>query len=409
MRVAQVTARLGETILDVAHLVPGERYTIGTAPAMRLAVPGVREFPLVTSEPRGFVVRRPIGSGTLVVDGHLCDEAEVVLGWERVSFAVGLVGIEVVIVERTAAPVPRPPVDRRPPAFVVASLIAHLLLWKAAITFGHVMFVKRPRPIKQAHPLLVHLAPLPAPAPPLPPASPSPRQPAPASPPPPASPSPPPPASPSPPQPAALHEATAIARVRMAPRDGTPGFHLPRDRDGKVSPADAVAALDGVIAPGKIGAMLDQVGPVYIPSAVDHPFGDNLKMDPTTRPGFGAIEIKTGRFRTSEVHDPLVASQGLALCESRRCAVSGGLAKEAIQEVAATHGYELQQCMDPGEDATKLHRGAALLDLDIAADGKVKKVHGEGAAARCAAAVITSLAFPAADEPTHVTFTIGYP
>ena len=394
MRVAQVTARLGETILDVAHLVPGERYTIGTAPAMRLAVPGVREFPLVTSEPRGFVVRRPIGSGTLVVDGRLCDEAEVVLGWERVSFAVGLVGIEVVIVERTAAPVPRPPVDRRPPAFVVASLIAHLLLWKAAITFGHVMFVKRPRPIKQAHPLVVHLAPLPAPAPPLPPA--------------PASP--PPPASPTPPQPAAPHPAAAVARVRAtAPTDDTPGFHLRRDRDGKVSPADAVAALDGVIAPGKIGAMLDQVGPVYIPSAVDHPFGDNLKMDPTTRPGFGAIEIKTGRFRTSEVHDPLVASQGLALCESRRCEVSGGLAKEAIQEVAATHGYELQQCMDPGEDATKLHRGAALLDLDIAADGKVKKVHGEGAAARCAAAVITSLAFPAADEPTHVTFTIGYP
>ena len=65
--------------------------------------------------------------------------------------------------------------------------------------------------------------------------------------------------------------------------------------------------------------------------------------------------------------------------------------------------------MDPGDDATKLHRGAALLELDIAPDGSVKKVHGQGAAARCAAAVIASLAFPTADEATHVTFTIGYP
>lgn len=386
MRVAQVTARLGETVLDVAHLVPGERYTIGSAPGMRLAIGGVTEFSLVTSEARGFVVRRPVGLGTLAVDGRSCDAADVVLGWVPVAFAVGLVAIEIVLVERSPAPVPRPPVDRRTPAFVVASLIAHLLLWKAAITFGRVLYVKRPRPVKQAHPLLVHLAPLPppAPAPPSPAAPPS--------------------------QPAPPHPATAIAGVRAAaPRDDNPGFHLPRDRDGNVNAADAVAALDGVTKPGEIGAMLDRVGPVYVPSAVDHPFGDNLKMDPTTRPGFGAIEIHTGRFRTSEVHDPLVASQGLALCESRRCEVTGGLDKEAIQETAATRGYDLQQCMDPGDDPTKLHRGAALLELDIATDGRVRKVRGQGAAARCAAAVIASLAFPPAGEATHVTFTIGYP
>lgn len=387
MRVAQVTARLGETVLDVAHLVPGERYTIGSAPGMRLAIGGATEFPLVTSEARGFVVRRPVGLGTLAVDGRSCDAADVVLGWAPVSFAIGLVAIEIVLVERTTAPVPRPPVDRRTPAFVVASLIAHLLLWKAALTFGRVLYVKRPRPVTQAHPLLVHLAPLP-PAPP-PPAAPS-------------------PSSPSPTRPV----APAAGRVRMrvvAPRDDNPGFHLPRDRDGNVNAADAVAALDGVTKPGEIAAMVDQVGPVYVPSAVDHPFGDNLKMDPTTRPGFGAIEIHTGRYRTSEVHDPLVASQGLALCESRRCEVAGGLDKEAIQETAATRGYDLQQCMDPGDDPTKLHRGAALLELDIAPDGRVKKVRGQGAAARCAAAVIATLAFPPADEATHVTFTIGYP
>ena len=54
MRVAQVTARLAKTIVDVAHVAPGERYTIGTARDVQLAIAGVREFPVVTSEARGF-------------------------------------------------------------------------------------------------------------------------------------------------------------------------------------------------------------------------------------------------------------------------------------------------------------------------------------------------------------------
>ena len=385
MRVAQVTARLGETIVDLAHIAPGERYAIGTAPEVHFVVPGIGELPLVTSEARGFVVRRPIGLGALAVDGRPCDDAELVLGWTRVTFAHALVSLTIELVERAPIPVPRPAFDLRPIAYLAASLMIQLGIVVFAIGVGRPPRGKKPWPRLQAHPLLVHLAPLPPPAP-VPP--------------------------PPPHAPPAAHPAAPIASVRaVAPRSAEPtaGFHLPRDRDGNVNAADAVAALDGVTKPGEIGKMLDQVGPVYVPSAVDHPFGDNQKMDPTTRPGFGAIEIHTGRFRTSEVHDPLVASQGLALCESRRCEVTGGLAKEAIQETTATRGYELQQCMDPGADSTKLHRGAALLELDIAADGKVKKVHGQGAAARCAAAVIASLAFPSADEATHVTFTIGYP
>ena len=174
--------------------------------------------------------------------------------------------------------------------------------------------------------------------------------------------------------------------------------------------ADMGAAMGRLAAaiPDVRGA-LDRVGPVYVPSAHDNPFGDTEKLDPKTRPGWGAIEIHTGRYRTIGVTDPLLTSQGLALCESRRCEVTGGLDVEAIQEAAATRGYDLQQCMGPGEDPTKLHRGSALLELDIAPDGRVKKVRGEGAAARCAARVLASLAFPAAGEATHVTFTIGYP
>jgi hypothetical protein len=156
---------------------------------------------------------------------------------------------------------------------------------------------------------------------------------------------------------------------------------------------------------------LDKVGPLYVPSAVDNPFGDVQKMDPKTRPGWGSLTIVTGRYRTvsSGPHagggegppeDPIPASQGLALCESRRCEVTGGLEKEAVQQVASTRGPALEKCAK---------RGAVLLELDIAADGTVKKVRGEGTAAHCAATVIASLAFPAAGAATHATFTIGYP
>jgi len=166
MRVAQVTARLGETIVDLAHLAPGECYTIGGAPDARLAIAGLTEFPLVTGEPRGFVIRRPVGLGTLAVDGAASHAAELVIGWQRVTFALGLVEIEVALVERTPAPVPRPEIEARTPAFVVGSLIVHLLVWGAAVAFGRLPRAKRPRPVTQAHPLVVHLAPLPPPPPP---------------------------------------------------------------------------------------------------------------------------------------------------------------------------------------------------------------------------------------------------
>ena len=381
MRVAQVTARLAETIVDVAYVAPGERYAIGTARDVQLAIAGVREFQLVTHEPRGFVVRRPVGLGTLSIDGKACDDTELVLSWARVTLRIGLVTIAIELVERSAVPLPRRELERRTPAFVVASLIVHLLVWGSAIAFGHLPRAKKPRPIKQAHPLVVHLAPLPV-APPTPPTA-------------------------TPP----AHPAVAIARPPAAGARDHAAVQLSRDADGNASPAAAMAALNAVMPDGYITQMLDEVGPVYVPSAVDHPFGDNVKMDPKTRPGWGALTIVTGRYRTissgpnagggeAPKEDPLPASQGLALCESRRCEISGGLAKEAVQEVAATRGYALEKCVQ---------RGAVLLELDIAADGTVKKVRGEGAAARCAATVIASLAFPAADEATHATFTIGYP
>jgi hypothetical protein len=409
MRVAQVTAKLGETTVDVAYIAPGERYTIGTARDTRLAITGVCDFPLVTGEPRGLVVRRPVGLGTLVVDGRTCDdaEAEVVLaslaagdrpnaragvalaGADRVTFELGLVTISIELVARAAMPVPRPELERRTPAFVVASLIVHLLVWGAAITFAHPPRAKRPRPAKQAHPVLVHLAvapvPVPAPAP-----------------------------GPVPPSPATQRAMPAASRANPtsagpSQRGRVAESSIPIGGDRNAQIGAAVAQLAAAMP--DVGKALDQVGPLYVPSAVDPAFGGAAKFDPRTRPDWGSLTIVTGRYRTISSgrgvgdnfdadEDPVPASQGLALCESRRCEVSGGLAKADLQEVAATRGPALERCMA---------RGAVMLELDIAPDGRVTKVHGEGTTARCVATVIASLAFPAADEATHATFTIGYP
>jgi len=157
MRVAQVTARLGETIVDLAHIAPGERYTIGTAPGVHFVVPGVGELPLVTREPRGFVVRRPIGLGAFAVDGRPASDAAVVLGWTRITFTHELVSLTIELVERAPIPVPRPAFDLRPIAYLAASLMIQLGIVVSAIGVGRPPRVKKPRPRIQAHPRLQDL------------------------------------------------------------------------------------------------------------------------------------------------------------------------------------------------------------------------------------------------------------
>lgn len=369
--VAQVTARLGETIVALAHVAPGDVFRIGTGPGVELALPGVVEFPLVTGEAHGFVVRRPIGLGAWT------GADEVVLADEPVELAVALLTIAISRVDRDVTVVPPPPIDRRPHGFMIASLVVHLLVWGTAVTFAATPRVKPPRPRTQLHPVIARIEPtLPKPPPPPP----------------------------------VQHRAAASPypdRVATA-RPGSAGRHAPHD--SLIGPNGYADFGAGLAALGKVvdidwGAKMAAQGPLYQDGA-EYKFGSETLFDPNTRAGFETV--KTGRFQTvstgravgEDYHLDGETTVQLALCDSPRCEVTGALAKEAVQRVVQRQAAAVAGCV--GDQSL-------VLDLEIAPDGHVVKVHGHGKIARCAAKVIGQLAFPEADGATHAAFTIGYP
>ena len=375
--VAQVTARLGDTIVALAHVASGETFRIGTAAGVELAVAGVVEFPLVTGEPKGFVVRRPIGLGR-----WSAARDEVVLA-ELVVLELDLVTITIEPAVREGTPVPAPAIDRRPHAFVVASLIVHLLVWGAAVAFAAAPRAKKPRPPYHAHRVLARIDPkLP---PPKPPAAPH-------------------------------RQATSPypARVASASKPAA-GAHGPRGRtqhDDLIGPDGVANLAAGFAALGKVvdidwGAKMaaQEFFDPEDPTGV-YKFGTSTQFDPETRPGFETV--KTGRFQTvstgravgEDYHLAGETTVQLALCDSPRCEVTGALDKPAVQRVVQRQVAAVAGCVG---DAS------LVLDLDIGADGRVVKVHGHGKVARCAAKVIGQLAFPEAAGATHAAFTIGYP
>ncbi|MEO8554339.1 MAG: hypothetical protein ABI678_30395, partial [Kofleriaceae bacterium] len=341
---------------------PSGVFRIGTAAAVELPIAGVVEFPLVTAEQRGFVVRRPIGLATWHEAGD-----EVVLA-DPIVLALDRVTITIERIDREHAPVPRAAIDRRPHAFVAGSLLVHFLVWGAAIAFAAAPRAKRPRPRTRLHPVIARLEPRV-------------------------------PTSETSPYPA------RVAGVATAP--ARPRGHATRSLIGPDGRADFSAGLAALGEAVNIdwGAKMAETGPLVQADDVYH-FGNDVAFDPDTRPGFETV--KTGRFETvssgravgEDYHLAGETTVQLALCDSPRCEITGALAKPAVQRVIQRQVAAVAGCV--GDESL-------VLDLDIAADGRVKKVHGHGKVARCAAKVIGQLAFPVADGDTHAAFTIGYP
>jgi hypothetical protein len=382
---ASVTARFDDTLIDVTHVPRDGSYCIGTASGVDLAIDAeVTRFPIVFGDAKGFVVRRPIGVGALAVEGRpvedvrLAPEVVVTFAIQGVTLTIELVAEE--------PPLAMTTFDRRPPKYIAASLVAHLLVWAAAITFAQLPALTKSPPPWAVHPVLARLAPT------------VPYQYS-------------PPRRPAPPVPIELPPPSAVATSpERTPRED-PGTARSRDpRGGQVdqqgmpsfSPGyiESLRRTDQAIRDGLAAA-----GPLYDEDGVES-FGGQRQFDPRNRAGWGTIE--TGRFKTishgrgtgEDYKLPGEVGPDIALCESPHCAITGALDKADVQHVVVPLGAALAVCVG----------GAALtLDLDIAANGQVKKVHGHGKIGRCAANVIGQLAFPVADGPTHAVYTIGYP
>ena len=368
---AQITARFGDSLVETVEIDRDGSYRIGTAPDVDLAVAKIGSFPIVTGDATGFIVRTPVGMGEATAVRLAADQP--------VTLRFGMITITVELVAR-AAPLPVQKIDRRPHAFIVGSLIVHLLVWGAAVIFAHAPKVNKPRPRLVEHPLLVKLLPM------------------------------------SRPRVAPHAPATASAAHAAPPRSGDSVRGKRSDLDELAAAAASAPGGSNKLSPAYLayleaGArhmkeMLDAAGPLYVEDDAEGFGKHGGAFDPTHRAGWGTIA--TGRYKTvssgravgDDYHLDGESYPELALCESPHCEIAGSLDKDAVQHVIAPQVAALANCV--GQDSL-------TLALEIAANGHVKKVHGHGKIGRCAANVIGQLAFPEADGPTTATYTIGYP
>jgi hypothetical protein len=370
---AQITARFGDSLVEIVEIERDGSYRIGTAPGVDLAVAKIGSFPIVTGDATGFVVRTPVGMGD-ATDVRLAADQPVTLRFGMITITVELVA--------PVAPLPVKKLDRRPYAFIVGSLVVHLLVWGAAVVFAHAPIANKPRPRTVSHPLLVKLLP-------MKPSRVAPHAPATA------------PASPSHATPPSSGGGMRGKRSDLdelaAAAASAPGG------SNKLSPA-YLAYLEALDQHMK--DMLAAAGPLYVEEDAAGFGKHGGAFDPTNRAGWGTIA--TGRYKTvssgravgDDYHLAGESYPELALCESPHCEIAGSLDKDAVQHVIAPQVAALAGCV--GQDSL-------TLALEIAPNGHVKKVHGHGKIGRCAANVIGQLAFPEADGPTTATYTIGYP
>jgi hypothetical protein len=131
MDVIEVVARFAGTIVDVRHLGPKDRYCIGTAPGVDLAIVGLTRFPIVDAGR----IRCPVGMEAVDRSG-------------TTELRIGAVTLQLTRMKLTTATLPRRRPELRTPAFLFVSLIAHLAIWltaESAAPFERVT-AERPRP-----------------------------------------------------------------------------------------------------------------------------------------------------------------------------------------------------------------------------------------------------------------------
>ena len=95
-------------------------------------------------------------------------------------------------------------------------------------------------------------------------------------------------------------------------------------------------------------------------------------------------------------------------CGSLQCDVAGGLQFAAIRAAIHAQRDELISCYRRRD--TVETTGEIALDFDVAADGKARDARGSGlvTVGACIADVLTAVAFPPADQDTHIHYTLSF-
>lgn len=366
----EVTVRFAGTLLEVVVVGPGRSFRLGTAPGVDVAVTGLLSFPLVDTSGH---VRIPAGLTAFRHDGTaLADIAPLPLtGDTRIRLVIGAIELDLAVA-RPVAPLARLPVDRRPLPYLALALIAHLAVWTVAMRRGE------PPPA----PRLVHARLAKRPPPPPPP-----------------------------------RETTGTPMRREAgvlPHGGRAEGHYRMERgidDGPSGTRQGFAitgaelrALMGTVDLGK--ALAETDGPIVREEDGDATgFGGAARFDPATRPGFDSV--KTGRYATvsrgrgagDAYHLAGETQIAVELCATSACVASGAIDRASVHSWIAPHAEDFRACYDGTADV--------VVDFTIA-DGVVRGAHGRGATGRCAAAIVSGIAFPHTGGTTRVRYAVSY-
>ena len=395
MDVAEITIRVGETMLDRACVAAGEQFCIGELPGVQLAVAGIGAFPLVTGTPDGFVLRVPIGTA-LVLDGRVCNDTELRLAPERVArIRFGLADVELRLVALTRIAIPRPPPEARPVAYTVLSLLAHLSVWAAAIELAPgIAFGTGTHARSVAIGGYRRFAPSAA-------------QPAPAA---------------TPATAAALDDAPELASERpqraSSPASATKTREHARGTsdtiEGPGSPGSAHDAGEAIVAAvGEVARTFDGVDlgdafsnlhPLYRPDEAPG-FGRTRLFDPTNRAEFRTIPA--GRFATISSGPHAGAGYDIAgdiqLCAAADCEVAGPIDGAQLRDAIGTKSAHLGGCFGA-------RHGTITVAVAIDQTGHVaaRAAAGTRDIAECAARFVAELELPAAEQATLASISIEH-
>lgn len=427
----EVVASFGHTIIDVTHVPVNGCYRVGTAPGVNLPLAALPypSFPLVAAGPDdSWVFHWHTGiEGALVLDGQpmnlsmlgapsamISGAREIVLLPEaRVCAQIGRVAIRVTRMQAPGSVVPRARIDRRPLLFAASSLAAHLMVVQQAATAtpptsaeAH-RATSRPRLARIAKVALV-------PTPPvgLPPVS------------------------------HGTHPAHRSKLVASTPtRPGAP--NEPRERAlerartaGVLGSPELVAGLDRITGVVDLDAALSGLHEVYDEDAAQSGnFGmSGRRFDPmancadcgtiatgpykTVSSGRGAGD-DYGLFRTDRGPEGRGGPEAAAprsqptvsLCiGSTPCVTSEGATLAGVTRQFKRRRAAIMSCYLPLAQVDPGLQGEVILDFEIDADGRVKRVRrqGPGTLADCVAGLVEKFVFRPAFGGTLVTYSMMF-
>ena len=391
--VVEVVARIASSVVDIAHVLPSGRYRIGTAPEVELAVAvgTLRNFSLLDE---GFRFRRPAGVAATLhteTDALPITDTELTLrpGW-RVELELGKVTVSLAMIRRTPMPVPRRPVDVRPFVYAAVVLVAHLLVWGAAMLLEPierlgVEVVEAPQPprIRVAH-------------------------------------------VEEPPKPKKQKQdavAATAASAQPAQREDGP-------RDPKAR-AIAGARKTGILQSKELWDVSALIPKVDVKKLVDeavaydeeeatkNDFGKGRRFDPMKNCTRDCGIIATGKYATvskgrgaGDNYDlPGAAHHAqpeIGGCEPSDCTIAGGTPRETVR-----HNVELRMgafgyCYQ--RFAAKQLRGTLTLSFVIGPEGAVHeaKARGMNEIDDCVVEVLKVIPFPPAVDATRVTYPLQF-